>query len=105
MSSIPVPKPSALARGEVMTERVRLASLDPSKMGQTDLQAVTEAMYALMDQGGKYPSKLGRRDAIRRRCIDCCGGEPSEVRRCEAIPCSLWPFRLGGDPYRGKVKP
>ena len=88
-----------------MNNRTRLASFDPTKMGETDLQTVTEAMYALMDQGGqKYPSKLGRRDAIRRHCIDCCGGELSEVRRCEAIPCSLWPFRLGGNPYHGGSK-
>ncbi len=88
-----------------MNDRPRLSSFDPTKMCETDLHTVTVAMYALMDQGGqKYPSKLARRDAIRRHCIDCGGGELSEVRRCEAIPCSLWPFRLGGDPYRGGSK-
>jgi len=88
-----------------MSNRTRLASFDPTKMGETDLQTVTDAMYVLMGQGGeKYPSKLGRCDAIRRHCIDCAGGELSEVRRCEAISCSLWPFRLGGDPYRGGSK-
>jgi hypothetical protein len=83
-----------------MNERTRLASIDPTKLDETDLQHITDGMYALMDEGEKYPSKLGRRDAIRRRCIDCNGGELSEVRFCQAIECPLWPFRMGDDPYR-----
>ena len=88
-----------------MTERARLASFDPTKLGENDLQHITEGMHALMQQGGqKYPTKMGRMNAIRRKCIDCCGGERSEVRRCEAIDCPLWPHRLGGDPYRKNRK-
>ena len=91
--------------GAQANKRTRLASFDPIKMGEAELQQVTDAMYALMKQGGqKYPSKLGRRDAIRRHCIDCCGSDLSELRRCEAISCSLWPFRLGADPYRKNTK-
>lgn len=87
------------------TERSRLASLEPAKLGETDLRHVTEGMHALRRQGGrKYPPKMGRANAIRRKCIDCCGGERSEVRRCEAIDCPLWPHRLGGDPYRKSSK-
>jgi hypothetical protein len=37
--------------------------------------------------------------AIRRRCLDCCGNQPAEVRRCEAVSCALWPFRSGMHPY------
>jgi hypothetical protein len=33
--------------------------------------------------------------AIRRNCIDCCGGEPGEVRKCVAVSCPLWPMRMG----------
>ncbi len=83
-----------------MTERVRLASLDPLKLGETDLRRVTDAMHALMREVDRYPQKMGRRDAIRRKCIDCSGGKIVEVRRCEAVSCSLWPFRLGSNPYR-----
>ena len=88
-----------------MTERTRLASFDPAKLGENDLRHITEGMHALMQQGGqKYQTKMGRMNAIRRKCIDCCGGERSEVRRCEAIDCPLWPHRLGGDPYRKSCK-
>jgi hypothetical protein len=83
-----------------MTERARLASLDPLKLGETDLRRVAEAMHALMREGDKYPRKMARRDAIRRKCIDCSGGKIAEVRHCEAIACPLWPFPLGSNPYR-----
>ena len=45
--------------------------------------------------------------AIRKACLDCVGGSPSEVKACTgnkmadgAPPCYLWPFRLGRDPRR-----
>jgi hypothetical protein len=88
-----------------MAERARLASFDPTKLGEIDLQVVTDAMHTLMRKGTKkYPLGLGRKDAIRRHCIDCCLGQLSEVRLCVACRCALWPFRLGGDPYRSKAK-
>jgi hypothetical protein len=34
-------------------------------------------------------------DAIRAHCVDCCAGQLGEVRRCTAIGCDLWPFRMG----------
>jgi len=44
--------------------------------------------------------KRRRGDAIRAFCIDCQGGSPAEVRRCGAIQCPLWAFRMGTDPWR-----
>ena len=40
--------------------------------------------------------------AIRERCLDCCCGVPSEVRKCTAVACPSWPFRLGSNPWRTK---
>lgn len=37
--------------------------------------------------------------AIRRKCLDCSGGQIVEVKLCEAVGCSLWPFRAGRHPY------
>ncbi|WP_037470644.1 hypothetical protein [Sinorhizobium fredii] len=37
--------------------------------------------------------------AIREKCLDCCAGQPSEVRACESVHCALWPFRSGTHPY------
>jgi hypothetical protein len=36
------------------------------------------------------------KQAIREKCIDCCGGDWSEVRKCTAMSCSLWLFRATG---------
>ena len=44
-----------------------------------------------------------RRAAIRARCIDCCGYEPSKVTECPMTDCPLWEFRMGKDPYHTKV--
>jgi len=35
---------------------------------------------------------------IRQKCLDCCCGQPGEVRNCRIEACALWPFRFGSDP-------
>jgi hypothetical protein len=40
--------------------------------------------------------------AIRLRCLDCCCGSASEVRKCTAVACASWPFRMGVNPFREK---
>ena len=39
--------------------------------------------------------RIGRAKAIRLKCIDCCGGNTAEVRKCPATQCPLWRFRMG----------
>jgi hypothetical protein len=41
--------------------------------------------------------------AIRAKCLDCCGGNAAEVRKCTAVGCALWPFRMGHNPFYGKT--
>lgn len=48
--------------------------------------------------------RTSRGDAMRAKCIDCCGGSPTEVRRCTSVSCPLWPFRFGTDPFRQKAE-
>jgi len=38
--------------------------------------------------------------AIRAKCIDCCAGQPSEVRKCIATGCPSWPYRMATNPFR-----
>lgn len=33
---------------------------------------------------------------VRLKCMDCCGGQAAEVRRCTAFKCPLWAYRMGG---------
>jgi hypothetical protein len=42
-------------------------------------------------------------DAIRVKCIDCSGGSLSEVRKCLAINCPLWPYRMGRNPFHARA--
>lgn len=42
--------------------------------------------------------------AIRLRCLDCCCGQPTEVRKCTAVMCPSWPFRMGVNSFREKRK-
>ena len=63
---------------------------DPRKMSADDLIALGL-------------ERTPRGDAIRAKCLDCCNGAPSEVRRCGAIDCALWPFRMGSDPWRAPM--
>ena len=36
--------------------------------------------------------------AIRAKCLDGAGGYQSEVLKCVAVTCPLWPLRMGGQP-------
>jgi hypothetical protein len=38
--------------------------------------------------------------ALRARCLDCCGDQAKEVALCPAVDCPSWPFRMGTDPWR-----
>jgi hypothetical protein len=37
---------------------------------------------------------------IRDKCLDCCAGHVDEVRKCVAVGCALWPYRMGSNPFR-----
>jgi hypothetical protein len=39
--------------------------------------------------------------AIRAKCLDCSGGSETEVRKCVAVECPLWPFRMTKNPFHG----
>jgi hypothetical protein len=39
--------------------------------------------------------RIGRAKAIRLKCLDCCAYQQAEVRKCPAVNCPLWRFRMG----------
>lgn len=39
-------------------------------------------------------------EAHRARCLDCQGGRPSLVRKCEDQNCFSFPYRFGRNPNR-----
>jgi hypothetical protein len=60
---------------------------DPRQMTQAELQTL----------GHEPMSPLA---ALRLRCLDCCGNQPSEVRKCVSVTCASWPFRMEWNPWR-----
>ena len=41
-------------------------------------------------------------DVIREKCLDCSGYQPVEIARCTAVACSLWPYRMGTNPFSNR---
>lgn len=70
----------------------------PSLDGATASVAENLAHTATLTE--VFPKAPNYRDAIRRKCIDCCIGDRSEVARCGITSCALWPFRFGSNPLR-----
>jgi hypothetical protein len=82
-----------------------------------DGQHLTEISPYQADEGariGKHPREVAPEilslkfraqnplEAIREKCLDCCCGNASEVRKCVAVDCALWPYRVETNPFRKK---
>ena len=39
---------------------------------------------------------------IRNKCLDCCCDQPSEIRKCTAVGCALWPYRMAKNPFSNR---
>ena len=66
---------------------------DGSTEGKHPRDADVDVMREIHD-----PAPLLR--VIRAKCIDCSGGSESEARKCTAIGCALWPYRMASNPFR-----
>jgi hypothetical protein len=60
---------------------------DPRTMSPDELRALGHATMSPMQ-------------AIRLKCLECCGQSSDEVRKCVAIACPNWPMRMGKSPWR-----
>jgi len=65
---------------------------------RTELAAVWPPNEEVARQAGHNPMSALR--AIREKCLDCSGYQKMQVKLCETIACSLWPFRAGRHPYK-----
>lgn len=91
---------------EIIDDTLRYAGKDPRMVPVEALNRMRQAKQPMDDlTTANYRTKIKTRaSAIRGFCVDCQGGEIKGVRECEAMNCPLWPFRMGTDPLRGKVK-
>ena len=44
-------------------------------------------------------AKTALRKVIRAKCLNCCCYQAIEVKRCTAVKCPLWPYRMGTNPF------
>jgi len=79
-----------LAPSEIDADLGHNVGLTPDKIPLEDLAALG---------GPQSPIK-----AIRAKCLDCCVGDASEVRKCVCHDCTLWPFRMGSSPFHARSK-
>lgn len=47
--------------------------------------------------------KLTPLKAIRKKCLDCCGGQTKEVTLCSIKTCALHPYKSGHRPKDEEV--
>jgi len=52
---------------------------------------------ANLNAAGHFPKPILK--VIREKCLDCCAGAESEVRKCTAVKCALWPYRMRKNPF------
>ena len=64
---------------------------------RTELAAIWPPTASAAVEAGH--SQMSPLSAIRKKCLDCCADQVSEIRLCEAVHCALWPFRSGQHPY------
>jgi hypothetical protein len=67
--------------------------------GETEGLDPRETPRNLLEEIGHSQMPLLR--VIRAKCLDC-SHTASEVRRCSAVDCSLWPYRMGTNPFRAE---
>lgn len=65
-----------------------IVGIDPRKICVSDLRD--------LGHPESYPK------IIRAKCLDCVGDQPSEVRKCVAVDCPLWPLRMGINVFHAK---
>jgi hypothetical protein len=88
-----------MPRGPFDRLKSHLAEPDPESDGHwvgRDPRGVTPTAWEAAGVPRRTPL-----EAIRAKCLDCCGGVPKEVRLCMALNCPVWPYRMGTDPFRG----
>ncbi|KSV90946.1 hypothetical protein N181_09765 [Sinorhizobium fredii USDA 205] len=68
-----------------------------AKPNRTALASIWPPTAAVAKAAGH--EQMSPLQAIRRKCTDCCAGQISEIRLCEAVSCALWPYRASVHPY------
>ena len=86
-----------------MTDDRRQALLEISPFGSDGGQLVGKDPRDVPSEIlSRYHREQNPLKALRARCLDCCCGNASEVRKCVSVECPSWPFRMWVNPFRQK---
>jgi hypothetical protein len=85
-----------------VSEQNKLLEISPFKIDNGELVGRAPTDVPLEDLREKFSAQNPLK-ALRARCLDCCVGDASEVRKCVAIDCPSWAFRMGKNPFRKKM--
>jgi hypothetical protein len=67
--------------------------------GSTEGRNPNDLPKELLHEAFKKTSLL---KVLRDKCIECCCHQFGEVRKCTAVGCPLWPYRLGKNPFSNR---
>lgn len=67
----------------------QLIGRDPRQIGVNEFHQAGIAGHPLLE-------------VIRAKCMDCCVEQADEVRKCVAVACPNWPYRMGANPFRAQ---
>ena len=71
--------------------------IDGGELIGRDPRKISEADWSLAGIEADTPMAV-----MRAKCLDCCAGQESEIRKCVAIACAIWPYRMSANPFRAK---
>ena len=77
-------------------DKMRFLEASPYESDGGHLIGKDPRMMTAADWGDR--ERLVGLRAIRAKCHDCSAGQPSEIRKCVAFSCVLWPLRMGAVP-------
>jgi hypothetical protein len=93
------PGPGGEQRSRV-PEHVYEQSIVRHPSGETEGKHPKDVDWTLLE--AFHPAEQPVLKAIRAKCLDCCCYQETEVRKCTAVGCPLWPYRMGTNPLRKK---
>jgi len=50
------------------------------------------------------PTPKTTREAVKKKCLDCMGGETERIKECPIADCILWPHRFGIPPVTARKR-
>lgn len=92
------------AAWEVSVRAAWFEDMDPKEIPVKDLLTLARSDAPTASVEARYKERIrSPLTGIRSFCVTCQGGSTLAVSQCPSANCPLWPFRLGNNPFYGKI--